>query len=719
MGLLSTFRARFGAKANAANGSALVRAGQALGPWTDTLGGFIAREVNPYFYESLREAIAPLDGAINRLVTLDGIIGVEGSNDRVVQLIERELLPNIPVNDMECGLQAFYAGQGNEVYEQGFAIGEMVMDARRGRELIGLRTADSKGVVFVRDPDTLQLQTWYRPPAPKRGTRRDGSDQVETVLRNNGMAAGTSYLTQANYLQLTDAALIYVSLNPEADKPYGVSLFRSMEFVAQILLKMQNATGQVWDRFGDPPMQLVYKTKNKALKAGDLEKRRNVLATMLSQVMAAKRGGNSSDFVQAIAADDEIEIKVIGAEGKVLSMEVPARHMMEQILAKAGLPAWMLGMQWSTAERMADQQSEMVLQESRTRFVRRKAGLRRIVETWLRGRGVAWKPGDWDVVQTLPRLQDAMKEAQARFLNAQADMMGSGVAPPPSGAPDPAAPPPTKGFVFRVEHDGSMRVTPSPRAVKACTHHKGAQGGGEDWAEPDPALPRIEQAAVDGLLQLWRTLEAEVLDTLGLSASIEGGAQVFTFDVAAVARRLAEMEEAFIAAAGAMDGPLLQQAFAAWARGLENAAGELDVPAIVGEARTLAQRTLAQRGMDMVRNATVRALRNDVVADLSAGAYDGLNPLEVARQLRARFGVHDYDWERLARSEIADAQAQGKAAQYAAAGITEYDWMTAPGACALCVGIASAGPYTIGSGPMPMRGSHPHCRCTITARVPE
>lgn len=716
MGIIASLRAALGTtKANAVSDSAIVRAGQSLGPWTDTLGGFISREVNPYFYESLREAIAPLDGAINRLVTLDGIIGVDGGNDRVVQLIERELLPNIAVNDLESGLQAFYAGQGNEVYEQGFTVGEMVMDARRGRELVGLRIADSKGVVFVRDPDTLQLQTWYRPPSPKRGSRRDGSDQVETVLRNNGTTTGTSYLTQANYVRLDDAALVYASLNPEADKPYGVSLFRSMEFVAQILLKIQNATGQVWDRFGDPPMQLVYTTKNRTLKAADLDKRRTLLGKMLADVMSAKRGGNSADFVQAIAADDDIEIKVIGTEGKVLSLEVPARHMMEQILAKAGLPAWMLGMQWSTAERMADQQSEIVLQEARTRFTRRKAGLRRIVETWLRGRGVAWKPGDWDVVQTLPRLQDAMKEAQARFLNAQADMMGSGGAPGTAPAPaDPGA----KGYVFHAEHDGTLRMVPRQRVAHTCGHRKGAEGGGEDWAEPDPALPRIEQAAVDGLLQLWRALEAETLRVLNLSGALEGGAQVFTFDVAAVARRLADMEEAFVAAAGAEDGPLLREAFKAWVRGLENAATELNTAAVVGEARTLAQRTLATRGMDLVRNAAVRSMRSDIVAELSQGAYDGLNPREVARQLRARFAVHDYDWERLARSEIADAQAQGKAAQYAAAGLTEYDWLTAPGACALCVGIAEAGPYTIGAGPMPMRGSHPHCRCTITARAP-
>lgn len=716
MGMLKTLRARlFGAKGNDMAGSAIVRAGQALGPWTDSLGGFVAREVNPYFYEALRESVAPIDGAINRLVTLDGIIGVEGGNDRITQLITTELLPNIPVNDLEGGLQAFYSAQGNEVYEQGFSVGEMVMDGRRRRELIGLRVADSKGVLYARDESGI-LRTWYRPPAPKRGLRRDGSDQIETVLRNGATPASYATLTQANYLRLDDAALVYVSFNPEADNPYGVSLMRSMEFVAQLLLKMQNATGNTWDRFGDPPMQLVYKTKNRALKAADLDRRRDVLARMLSSVMSAKRSGNSADFVQAIAADDDIAIKVIGADGQVLQMEVPARHMMEQILSKAGLPSWMLGLQWSTSERMAEQQSEMVLQEARTRFERRKPGLRRIVETWLRGRGVTWRAGDFDLVQRLPRLQDAMKEAQARFLNAQADMMANGQAP--AGAappPDPAA----KGWTFLVEHDGTVRVQPRTRAPNTCTHHKGAQDGGEDWAEPDPALPALEQSAVDGLLSLWKQLQTDTLDALRLSESVAGGARVFTFDAAEIARRLADMQEAFIVAAGAEDGPLLQQAFAAWARGLENAAAETDTLAAIGEVRERARAVLRSRGFELVRNAAVRTYQDDILADLAQGLYNGQNPLEVARQLRARFDVHGYDWERLARSEIAHAQALGKADQYRQAGIDRYDWLLAGGACSLCVGRADAGPYEVGQGPLPMRDSHPNCRCSIKAHVGE
>src|SRR6185437_4596539 len=309
-----------------------------------------------------------------------------------------------------------------EMYEQGCTIGEMVFD-RRGRELIGLRVADSKGILFHRDMDNGQLQTWYLPPMPNTYGRRDGTDAIEHVLRNNGRQLNAQVIQGKGYTLLDPARIVYASFNHENDQPYGVSLLRGIEFVGQILLKMHNATGQAWDRFGDPIFHIAYKTKNRALKDGSLDKRRAQLANDLQTALNAKRSGNSADFTTAVAADDDVAVSIIGGDGKVLSIEMPARHMLEQVLAKVGLPPWMLGIQLGTAERMADNQAEVVLQESKTRWEARGPGLNRVVETWLRGRGLTWRPGDWKLVQNLPNLRDELKRAQAAFLNAQTQMM--------------------------------------------------------------------------------------------------------------------------------------------------------------------------------------------------------------------------------------------------------------------------------------------------------
>lgn len=242
--------------------------------------------------------------------------------------------------------------------------------------------------------------------------------------------------------------------------------------------------------------------------------------------------------------------------------------------------------------------------------------------------------------------------------------------------------------------------------------------GGEGWAEDDPALPRIEAASINGLLVLWQSVETRTLQALGLPVdkAAKAGEEVWRFDAIAQLRALLELEQAFIGAAGSDEGPLVRQAFAAWLRGIENARTDLaDAAVDVGaDARRAYRASLAARGMEMVRNVTARAYRKDILQALIGGDYDGMNPKDVARKLRQRFGAHDYDWGRLARSEIAMAQVDGKRAEFDAAGIGRVDYLTAQDGrvSTICRGLAANGPYPIASAPVPVRDSHPNCRCS-------
>lgn len=719
---LNIFRRR--KAADVATLSAIVRADESLGPWQGPLGGFIARECNPFLYEALREAIGLLDGAVGALVALDGVLRVEGGNDRLVQLLQNELFQNIPVNDAEAGMQAFYASCGNELYEQGLSVGELVMD-ERGRELVGLRVADSKGVAFSRDAETRRLLWWYRPPRHAVTLRRDGTDQVEAVIRNVGAARAGELLAASDYAPLDPQRLVYSAFMPEADNPYGVSVFRSLEFVSQILLKIENATGRVWDRFGDPPYSLTFKVKSRAL-ANDpaaLEKRRALLAQNLASVLEAKRRGNSADFVNAIGGEDVLELQVIGGKDQVLEIEKPARHMVEMLLSKLQLPSWMLGLQWSTAERLADVQAEMALQQSRVRFERRLPGLNRVVQAWLRGRGLTWKPGDWKLVQELPNLRDELKRAQARFLEAQTELMRSGVAtggqistqpqPRTSGSDDDSDGEGEPGRGARVAADGSLKW-----GAPIVRWGAKSSDGAEPWAEADPELPKIEATRTRELLGAWRELEADTLRLLGLGGKAARKAlEPFLFRPE-LGPLLEALEREWVARWGSESGPLVRAQFAAWQRGVENAIGELpaDLAAQAVRASAEAARAnFAQVGLQRVTSTTARAFGRDVLEELAAGVFDGESPEVVARRLRARFGARDYDWERLVRSEMAQAQSLGKLDEYRELGVERYEYLTAEDSrvSSICRANAAGGPYEIGKGPLPMRDSHPNCRCTI------
>ena len=68
------------------------------------------------------------------------------------------------------------------------------------------------------------------------------------------------------------------------------------------------------------------------------------------------RSGSVRDFV----AVGDVDIQVIGADAPVLDSEVPVRQILEQVVAKTGIPPFMLGLSWSSTERMSSQQADML-----------------------------------------------------------------------------------------------------------------------------------------------------------------------------------------------------------------------------------------------------------------------------------------------------------------------------------------------------------------------
>lgn len=686
---------------------ASIRDQQALGPWSGLLNTWEPRSVSPWLYEALKEAVPMLDGGLGRLVTLDGILEVEGDNDRIVSIIE-EWMRNVPVNDLETGYQAAYASQGEEIYEQGHGVIEYVYDDR-GREVIGLRVADSKGTAFVRDTDRMRI--FYRAPRNHGDRRPDGLSQVEAIL--TGQVRGqvtSSMLTSTGYVELDPAQLVVSVHRPEADNPYGTSLLRSVPFVAQNLLRMQNATGRVWTRFGDPSFHVQFSTKSPKIDGAEAHRRATAIAKDLATALVAKERGNSVDLATGVGMNDTITIDVIGAVAETLSIEMPARHMIEQIVAAFGIPAWMLGVSWAQAAGIAEPQSELVLQDSRTRFARREAGLRRPIEAMLRGRGVTWKPGDWKLAQRLPSLHDEVKRAQAGFLIAQTAMMGRGTE---EGAGNP------RGI------DNNLRTSRGGfRKAHGCRHKApdDEAGGGESWAESDPALPVLEQDTQAAVLRDWHRLRDQVIAL----AVPDRAAESWSFDLAQLPAIITRVD----AAAPAMTATLLVGQLGAWERGVDNALQEQrgkaarakavwdDDPAlaeVVNAMRSAAREYLRERGLVYVQDGLDRVLREQVIAALAGGAYDGLNALAVAEQLERRFGAGDFNWERLARSEIAEAQVDGKLDLYAEEGLDEYELVAAPDACPTCLRLAAAGPYRIGdpNAPRPVTGTHPNCRCSV------
>ena len=138
-----------------------------------------------------------------------------------------------------------------------------------------------------------------------------------------------------------------------------------------------------------------------------------MLAGEWSRAMQDTRSGSVRDFV----AVGDVDIQVIGADAPVLDSEVPVRQILEQVVAKTGIPPFMLGLSWSSTERMSSQQADMLTTEITA--IRRTITpvVERICRLWLRMRGDTWGLHLlWEDIN----LQDEVEDARAALYLEQA-----------------------------------------------------------------------------------------------------------------------------------------------------------------------------------------------------------------------------------------------------------------------------------------------------------
>ena len=364
-----------------------LRPNDGQGPYTSYFQTYVPRKIDPCFYEFMREAIPTIDAAIQRLTELDGYMIATGGNDSLVEEIQ-DWIDNITVNDIQTGLQAYDHNFTSEAHEQGFGIGEYVTNKKRN-DIVGLRVADSKFIKFSRTDKGLDIS-------------QKGNDD-------------------SDYRVLKPDNLMCFSINNENQNPYGTSMMRSCEFVSKILVTIQNSELNVFERWGDPAYAVIYKTSKK--DGTDHTAKRELLQKDLNTAITAKRAGKSADFVYVIDKESSINIEVIGALEQVLDFEIPSRLALEEIIAKTGLPAWMLGKHWSTTERLSDAEVNMIMAAVRTRQAAKLPLYKKLVRNLLLLRGRTWKRGDWDLEWAQVNLIDIEKLARANFLNSQAEMM--------------------------------------------------------------------------------------------------------------------------------------------------------------------------------------------------------------------------------------------------------------------------------------------------------
>lgn len=325
-------------------------------------------------YSSLREAVPTVDAAICKTVRLIGNFKVEAES-APAQRIADEFVKSVKTNGSSGGMINFVYGYLDSLLTFGAAVGEMVPDVE-AQGIAALYNASLDDVEIKANKTPLDL----------------------VVCRND---AGRC--EPVKYQNLVLATL----LNPKAGTVHGTSVLSGLPFVSSILLRIFQSLKNNWERVGDVRFAVTYTPA--ANETFSEENARQIA----SEWKKAMRSDNVCDFVSV----GDVSVKTIGAENQIPDCEIPVRTIMEQIIAKLGIPPFLLGLSWSSTERMSEQQADILTSELEYYRAVVEPVVRRAVEYHLRLSGYNEKIR---VIWNDINLQDTLELSQARLNRAKA-----------------------------------------------------------------------------------------------------------------------------------------------------------------------------------------------------------------------------------------------------------------------------------------------------------
>ena len=346
------------------------------------LGGYVPLGgADVALYRSIREAVPLVDAAVGKLVRLCGGVRVRCGDAHAEEELD-EFLRAVDIGHGQTGFNAFLESYLDSLLTCGRAVGEVVPDA------------EGRGIAAVLCHRVEQVQL------------REGATALDTRFWGYDRAGQLRELPRQELV-------LFTPLAPEPENPYGVSLLRSMPFMTELLVKIYYAMGQNWERCGNVRFAVVYKPQGEETDSTLARERAELLAQEWSGAMRAARSGSVRDFVSV----GDVSIRAIGADNVMPDSEVPVRQILEQLVAKTGLPPFLLGLSWSSTERMSSQQADMLTSEITALRRSLTPMVERVCRLWLRLHGYGCRFAvEWDDIN----LQDMVEEARAELYREQA-----------------------------------------------------------------------------------------------------------------------------------------------------------------------------------------------------------------------------------------------------------------------------------------------------------
>jgi len=349
----------------------------------EALRGYVPNQVQVKVYKQMRDGVPIIGVGIQNLRRLIGVpkIIVGAPNSRRQKEWDN-WAKTVKVGKVGKGFGTFISSFVDGMIQNGFSTAEIV-PYRSRTDIYALLPIVAENVVVRNTEDPTELILAERQPM-----------EPEPVV----------YPVQD--------WIIYTAYEAEPENPYGKGLLTGLPFIADILLTIFYATGRNWERFGDLKYSLGFEFPQ-GTKAEDATKFIEQAQKSWSEAMKKTREGKVQDFFGSF-----VKVSVIGADAKQLEMEVPARTLMEQIVAKTGLPPFVFGFSWAARETMTKTQADFLTSLIDDWRDMVNPGVSHVVEWWLKFRGY---PLDYDIQWDEVTLADIEGLANAELTNARAE----------------------------------------------------------------------------------------------------------------------------------------------------------------------------------------------------------------------------------------------------------------------------------------------------------
>ena len=330
-------------------------------------------------FDQIREKIPIIDACIQKIIRLVGEFTVVCDDEQCQKEIDK-LLSEVRVGGSVTGIKQFFCCYLQQLLVYGNAIGEIVPN--NDFSGVGYLYNASADNVFVKEGDAPFDLDFYV---------RNGLE-TRKVINND--------------------YILFTPLNPKSGEIIGNSILEGIDFISEILLKIYKAIGKSFERIGDLRYAVTYNPQGEISPTAAKEIAED-LSQRWSEVMSRGSGSQVSDFM----AVGDVSVKVIGSDNDIVEVKEPIRCLLEQIVAKLGIPPFMLGISWSSTERMSKQQADILTSEIKNYRQLLSPVAEKICRMHLAMKGMFCNVNiEWQSIS----LDDEVELAQARLITAQA-----------------------------------------------------------------------------------------------------------------------------------------------------------------------------------------------------------------------------------------------------------------------------------------------------------